>query len=159
MSTRAKPPGSQREPAVPQDDGFREFAESIVQHIDEVFFWRDPDSLKPYFVSHAYERIWGQSCLSAYADPSSWIESIHPEDRDRVIEEFERAATSSQAQIEYRIVRPDGDVRWIWARTFSVPTETGSSDATDRDRAGHHRTQASGKDAGVPGVHRRILGR
>ena len=39
MSTRAKPPGRPSEPTVPHDDGFREFAESIVQHIDEVFFW------------------------------------------------------------------------------------------------------------------------
>ena len=105
-----------------REDGFREFAESIVQHIDEVFFWRDPSSLKPYFVSHAYERIWGQSCLSVYADPSSWITSIHPEDLERVTSEFERAADANQAQIEYRILRPDGDVRWIWARTFSVPS-------------------------------------
>jgi two-component system, sensor histidine kinase and response regulator len=142
MSTRAKPPGSQGEPLVPHD-GFREFAESIVQHIDEVFFWRDPASLKPYFVSHAYERIWGQSCLSAYADPSSWIESIHPEDLERVTREFEHAATTTQAQIEYRIIRPDGDVRWIWARTFSVPTEAGSAmrligiaqDVTERKHA------------------------
>jgi PAS domain S-box-containing protein len=143
MSTRAKLPGSQWEPEVPHDDGFREFAESIVQHIDEVFFWRDPESLKPYFVSHAYERIWGQSCQSAYADPSSWIESIHPEDLERVTREFEGAATASQAQIEYRIIRPDGDVRWIWARTFSVPTGTGSAtrligiaqDVTERKQA------------------------
>ena len=77
------------------EDGFRDFAEGIVQHVDEVFFWRDPDSLTPYFVSHAYERIWGQSCQSAYAEPSSWIESIHPDDRERVIQEFERAATGS----------------------------------------------------------------
>jgi two-component system, sensor histidine kinase and response regulator len=142
MSTRAKPPGSQGEPLVPHD-GFREFAESIVQHIDEVFFWRDPASLKPYFVSHAYERIWGQSCLSAYSEPSSWTKSIHPEDLDRVTREFERAAAASQAQIEYRIIRPDGDVRWIWARTFSVPTEAGSAmrligiaqDVTERKHA------------------------
>ena len=67
-------------PTVRYDDGeFRDFAESIVQHIDEVFFWRDPDSLKPYFVSHAFERIWGRSCQSVYAEPSSWTESIHPE--------------------------------------------------------------------------------
>ena len=129
--------------AVPSDDGFREFAESIVQHIDEVFFWRDPSSLKPYFVSHAYERIWGQSCLSVYADPSSWITSIHPEDLERVTYEFERAASSNQAQIEYRILRPDGDIRWIWARTFLVPTETSAAsrligiaqDITERKQA------------------------
>ena len=138
MSTRSKLPRP-----VSHDDGFREFAESIVQHIDEVFFWRDPHSLKPYFVSHAYERIWGQTCLSAYADPSSWIESIHPEDLDRVTGEFERAATVSQAQVEYRIIRPDGDVRWIWARMFSVPAETGTAtrligiaqDVTERKQA------------------------
>jgi len=127
----------------PDDGGFRDFAESIVQHIDEVFFWRDPASLKPYFVSHAYERIWGQSCLSAYADPSSWTESIHPDDRDRVTAEFERAGTVSQAQVEYRILRPDGDVRWIWARTFLVKAETGTvtqligiaQDVTERKQA------------------------
>src|SRR5690349_11845407 len=124
MSIRAKSPmrGSPGEPLGPQDDGFREFAESIVQHIDEVFFWRDPESLRPYFVSHAYERIWGQSCLSVYAEPSSWDQSIHPEDLERVIREFKQAATASQAQIEYRIIRPDGEIRWIWSRTFSVPT-------------------------------------
>jgi len=128
---------------VPSDDGFREFAESIVQHIDEVFFWRDPSSLKPYFVSHAYERIWGQPCLSVYADPSSWITSIHPDDLERVTHESERAATASQAQIEYRILRPDGEVRWIWARTFSVPSETAATtrligiaqDITERKQA------------------------
>jgi len=115
-------------PTVRYDDGeFRDFAESIVQHIDEVFFWRDPESLKPYFVSHAFERIWGRSCDSVYAEPSSWTESIHPEDMDRVIEEFHRAATVSQAQVEYRIRRPDGEVRWIWARTFLVRPEAGTA--------------------------------
>jgi two-component system sensor histidine kinase/response regulator len=131
-------------PAVRQDDGdFRDFAESIVQHIDEIFFWRDPENLKPYFVSHAFERIWGRPCQSVYAEPSSWIESIHPEDRERVVEEFKRAATAEQAQVEYRIRRPDGEVRWIWARTFLVNTETGTAkrligiaqDVTDRKQA------------------------
>ena len=145
MSIRAKSPmrGSPGEPLGPQDDGFREFAESIVQHIDEVFFWRDPESLRPYFVSHAYERIWGQSCLSVYAEPSSWVQSIHPEDLERVIREFKQAATASQAQIEYRIIRPDGEIRWIWSRTFSVPTANGAAtrligiaqDITDRKQA------------------------
>ena len=129
--------------AAPSDDGFREFAESIVQRIDEVFFWRDPNSVTPYFVSHAYERIWGQSCLSVYANPSSWITSIHPEDLERVTREFEHAATASQAQVEYRILRPDGEVRWIWARTFLIPAEKAAAtrligiaqDITERKQA------------------------
>src|SRR6266700_2495547 len=94
----------------PREDGFRDFAESLIDNIDEVFFWRDSDSAKPYFVSHAYERIWGQSCESAYTDPSSWIESIHADDRDRVTQAFERASSIGQGQAEYRIIRPDGEV-------------------------------------------------
>ena len=122
------------------DDGFRDFAESLVQHVDEVFFWRDPDSIRPYFVSHAYERIWGRPCHTAYGDPSWWIESIHPDDRERVVAEFER---HGETQVEYRIVRQDGEVRWIWARTFPVYSDTGAvkrligiaQDCTERKQA------------------------
>jgi PAS domain S-box-containing protein len=143
MSTRANLSlhGNRTDPAVPDGAGFREFAESIVQHIDEVFFWSNPGSVKPYFVSHAYEEIWGRSCLSAYADPSSWIRSIHPEDLERVTREFQSASNARQAQVEYRIVRPDGEVRWIWARMFSVPAQTGTrligiaQDVTERKQA------------------------
>ena len=109
-----------------QEGGFRDFAESIVQHIDEVFFWCDADHLTPYYVSHAYEKIWRQPCESVYADPSSWLESIHSEDRDYVIGEFKRACTAGQLDLEYRIVRPGGDVRWIWARTFPIFTQAGA---------------------------------
>src|ERR1041384_186770 len=120
-----------QEPGVPapangnDHEGFRDFAESLVQHIDEVFFWRDPECLRPYYVSLAYERIWGQSCESAYADPSSWIESIHPDDRERVLREFANAG-SSLTQVEYRIIRPDGGMRWIWARMFPVQAGAGT---------------------------------
>ena len=128
--------------ALSTEGGFRDFAESLVQHIDEVFFWRDRQCLRPYYVSQAYERIWGQPCESAYADPSSWIESIHPDDRERVTREFERAG-ADPTQVEYRIVRPDGGLRWIWVRMFPVRTETGTQtrmigiaqDCTERKQA------------------------
>src|SRR5450631_3096599 len=58
-----------------EEEDFRVLAESIVQNIDEVIFWRDLDNVTPYFVSHAYESIWGMPCESVYANPSSWIES------------------------------------------------------------------------------------
>lgn len=126
-----------------QEEGFRDFAESIVRHIDEVFFWRDPDSINPYYVSNAYERIWGHPCESAYADPSSWTESIHPDDRDRVIRHFQLDGRLEHGEVEYRIVRPQGDVRWVWVRTFPFRDEEGTvrrvigiaQDYTGRKRA------------------------
>jgi PAS domain S-box-containing protein len=125
------------------DEGFRDFAESIVKTVDEVFFWRNPESLKPRFISQAYERIWGRTCDSAYAEPSSWVESIHPEDRAGVIQEFERAGAGGQTQVEYRILRPDGEIRWIWTRLFPIFSKTGTltrlvgiaQDCTERKQA------------------------
>ncbi|HSP66729.1 MAG TPA: response regulator [Bryobacteraceae bacterium] len=142
MRTEAQPEPSPAAQALSREGGFKDFAESLVQHIDEVFFWRDPDCLRPYYVSLAYERIWGQPCESAYGDPSSWIESIHPEDRERVTQEFARAG-ADPTQVEYRIVRPDGGLRWIWVRIFPVRDEAGAltrligiaQDCTERKQA------------------------
>jgi PAS domain S-box-containing protein len=103
------------------EEGFREFAESLVQNIDEVFFWRDGVTLTPYFVSHSFERIFDRPCSSAYLEPSSWIEAIHPDDREEAIQHFKRASASAETQVEYRIVRPNGEVRWLWVRTFPAP--------------------------------------
>ncbi len=130
------------------DDGFREFSESLVENIDEVFFWCNPDSIKPYFVSHAYERIWDRPCASAYAEPSSWLDAIHAEDRDRVIAAFERALVIGEVQLEYRITRRNGSIRWIFARTFPYRDASGAlqrvigiaQDCTDRILA--QKTQA-----------------
>ena len=142
MHTEARPRQSLASQISSSEGGFRDFAESLVQHIDEVFFWRDPGCLRPYYVSLAYERIWGQPCESAYSDPSTWIESIHPEDREQVTREFERAG-AEPTQVEYRIVRPDGGLRWIWVRIFPVRDETGAltrligiaQDCTERKKA------------------------
>jgi len=63
------------------------------------------------YISPAYEKIWGRSCRALYASPRDWVEAIHPEDRQRVLE----AAVAKQARgdydEEYRIVRPDGSTR------------------------------------------------
>jgi hypothetical protein len=39
-------------------------------------------------VSPAYERIWGRSAQSLYANPKDWVDAILPEDRERVLECF-----------------------------------------------------------------------
>jgi PAS domain S-box-containing protein len=69
-----------------------------------------------HYVSPAFEAIWGRSTASLYANPKVWIEAIHPDDRPGVEAAFERWVSSPGEQgfdVEYRIVRPDGGVRWI----------------------------------------------
>src|ERR1019366_6897728 len=57
---------------------FRQMAESI----REVFFLRNLDSSKIYYVSPAYEQIWGRTCESLYTNSASWTDAIHPDDLD-----------------------------------------------------------------------------
>jgi PAS domain S-box-containing protein len=100
---------------------FRELAETI----NEVFWITDPEKKQVLYVSPAYERIWGGTCENLYASPAAWFEAIHSEDRARV----QAAATTKQATGEYnetfRIVRPDGQVRWILDRAFPVRDPSG----------------------------------
>jgi PAS domain S-box-containing protein len=100
---------------------FRQLAE----HIKEVFWITDPAKEEMLYISPGYEEIWGRSCESLYASPKSWIETIHPEDRGRVLE----AATHKQAvgtyNEHYRILRPDGSLRWICDRAFPIRDSSG----------------------------------
>jgi PAS domain S-box-containing protein len=112
------------DPEVRNDgEALRDFTESILRHIDEVFFWSDPGSSRPLFISQSYERIWGYPCDSVYGKQCSWLDSIHPEDKERA----ERALMQpAGASVEYRIVRVDGETRWIWTRTFPTKSSHGA---------------------------------
>jgi PAS domain S-box-containing protein len=74
-----------------------------------------------HYVSRAFEEIWGRPIASLQANPQQWIEFILPEDRERVLAEFAALTRDKRAiDIEYRIVRPSGEVRWIRVRGFNV---------------------------------------
>jgi PAS domain S-box-containing protein len=102
------------------EERFRQLAENIY----EVFWISSVDHAQIIYVSPAYEQIWGRSCENLYEQPSSWLEAIHPEDRDRV-----EAALKRQIQgdydVEYRIVQPDNSIRWIRDRGFPVQDAQG----------------------------------
>ena len=78
------------------------------------------------YVSPAYEQVWGRPCQELYQHPQAFMESIHPEDRDRVKSEITRPESKAvPLSHEYRIIRPDGAVRWIHDRGFPVRDDQG----------------------------------
>src|SRR5689334_11152638 len=91
----------------------REQLQHLVDHIREVFFVATPEPVRVMYVSPAYEEIWGRSRAEVYQRPAAWIESILPEDRERAIEVFSQQQLGEPTRMEYRIVRPDGSMRWI----------------------------------------------
>jgi diguanylate cyclase (GGDEF)-like protein/PAS domain S-box-containing protein len=96
------------------EEHFRQLAESI----HEVFFVLTPEPLTVVYISPMYEEIWGRPRQELYDRAAAWIESVHPEDRERVTGVFMQCLTGSRTAMDYRIVRLDGAVRFIYARSF-----------------------------------------
>ncbi|GKS57002.1 hypothetical protein YTPLAS18_05290 [Nitrospira sp.] len=128
------------------EDALRESEErfrQLAEHIREVFWLTDPEKEQILYISPAYETIWGSSCGRLYASPCSWIDAIHPDDRERVSSAAQTKQVTGEYDEEYRIIRPDGTIRWIRDRAFPIRDESGvvyrlaglAEDVTDRHTA------------------------
>jgi len=94
--------------------------QQMARNIQEIFWMIDADTKQALFVNPAYETITGHSCESLRDSPSSYEELIHPEDRVHVLAKLDEATRSGQFNERFRIVRPQGDIRWVWVRGFPV---------------------------------------
>ncbi len=122
------------------EERFREMAE----HIREAFWLYDWEKRKVIYISPAYEVIWGRSIEDLYKRDDEWDESVHPDDLEYARDSFERIIqTGGGEQREYRIVHPDGSVRWVSDRGFAIKNKTGqvvriagiTEDITDRKQS------------------------
>ncbi|HEY9599220.1 MAG TPA: PAS domain S-box protein, partial [Cyanophyceae cyanobacterium] len=102
------------------EERFRQMAENI----REVFWMTDLDKKQMVYVSPAYEEIWGRSCESLYQNPESFVDSIHPDDRTRVMAAFEKQIRGEYDE-EYRVVQRSGQERWIRDRAFPIRNAQG----------------------------------
>lgn len=102
------------------EERFRQLAENI----KDVFWLLDWTEQKIIYASPAYETVWGRPISQLKDDPLDWIDAIHPDDRDRAQEAYFPAAVTSYNEV-YRIIRPDGSLRWIHHRGFPIEDESG----------------------------------
>ncbi len=103
------------------EERFRQLADKIT----EVFWMTNCESGDLLYVSPAYETIWGRTCASLYEAPHSWLTAIHLDDRARVEAALKEVARKGMYDEIYRIIRPDGGVRWIHDRGFPVANAEG----------------------------------
>ncbi len=98
----------------------------LTENITDVFWIRSPDMLTVHYVSPAFERIWGRPVASFLAHPERWADFTFPEDRERVLGVFAQLKSDAPSiEMEYRIVRPDGEIRWVRVRGFQVRDAAG----------------------------------
>ncbi|GGB41488.1 hypothetical protein GCM10011380_33700 [Sphingomonas metalli] len=123
---------------------FRTMAEAI----EDVFYVTDLDAGRLDYLSPAYESIWGRSAAALQSDLSGFVDTIFPDDREGIAAAKAAQARGEAVHSEYRIVRPDGEIRWILDRCFPVPHEgrrlsAGIASDITRRRAGQERLRAS----------------
>lgn len=116
----------------------------LAETIEDVFWMSTPGVTRMLYISPAYEKLWEKSVASLYQAPQSFLERIHPDDLSTlnvVMQQYH--ARGKSYQCEYRIVQPDGSVRWIFERGFPIYDDAGNvkymtgtcTDITERKRA------------------------
>lgn len=94
--------------------------QQVTESIEEAFWLFDHAEQRVVFVSPGYERLWGRTGDALYSDPTEYLAGIHPEDRPAALQAMERQARGEPTVLEYRVVTPDGILRWILDRSFPV---------------------------------------
>lgn len=139
----------------------------LVENIDSVFFITSADLSKPIYVSPAFERIWGLTSSGRQENPLTLISRVHPADRKCAVRSRELARLNwpAQSEVEYRILRPDGQIRWILERLFPILDGAGNvtravgfnADITARKEAETKVIQLSRVHAMLSGINSLII--
>lgn len=104
---------------------FRQIAESI----KEVFWLGSPDWNEVFYVSPAYEERWERNAQELYENPRQWIEAVHPDDRQQVIDDIPTNLDSIKSCVdfrEYRVQKQDGGIIWIKATAYPIHDNEGN---------------------------------
>ena len=96
----------------------------VVDTIDEWFWMTSNDGSIVYYVSPAYETIWGRPARELYENCRAWFDAVHEDDKPWVA--IKRPPGCGDCQpIEYRIRRGDGSIRWVRDTVFAPSDREG----------------------------------
>jgi PAS domain S-box-containing protein len=99
--------------------------QQMANNIREIYWMLDAETKHIIYVNPAYETITGRPLATLSDNPTSYQEAFHPEDRVRVLTRLEEATRTGEFDEEFRIVRPDHEIRWVSVRGVSVRDSAG----------------------------------
>jgi PAS domain S-box-containing protein len=127
---------------------------TLTESLNVLVYRAEPETLKATFVNKAVEELYGYTTDEWLSDPVLWENTIYPEDKDRVFQQFsEMKRMAKDSVMEYRIIHKDGTVRWVIDR-FSWEKDSAGrvialngimSDITERIEAGQQLKQSEEK--------------
>jgi PAS domain S-box-containing protein len=95
----------------------------MANNIQEIFWMMDAETQEVTYVNPAYAAITGHSVESLHQNPSSCRELVYAEDRIRVLSRLRDLARFGTFDEEFRFIRSDGEVRWVWAKGVPIPAD------------------------------------
>jgi diguanylate cyclase (GGDEF)-like protein/PAS domain S-box-containing protein len=116
--------------------------ESILNFLQEMVWSVSATTFELLYINPAAERIYGRPLSAFYENSNLWLEAVHPEDRLKLDRAYEIVLEKGDFELEYRILRLDGEVRWIYDRAQVIYDKQGvpiridgiTEDITDRKR-------------------------
>jgi PAS domain S-box-containing protein len=111
------------------------YIDSLVNNfhnLEEIYFSKDFVNNKIMAVSSSFEKIYGVPDTKLFENPDYWFERIHPDDISKIKKGFEKLFKGNFLTEEYRIIREDGKVRWLYSRTIPVLDNLGNLIRIDR---------------------------
>jgi PAS domain S-box-containing protein len=97
----------------------------FAKHSADVLWMMDAEAMRLVFLSSAFERVWGGPPSETLTDMALWTETIHRDDQAGALDALDRIRRGEVVVQEYRILRPDGAVRWVRNTGFPIPDEEG----------------------------------
>ncbi|HYE37852.1 EAL domain-containing protein [Methylocaldum sp.] len=113
---------------------------SILGSIDNIVWSLSPSTGETLYVNAAAEKVWGRPVADLIKNKDLWLQSVHPEDRERMRNTMGELLEKGALTTEYRIQRPDGEIRWLEDRVKVIYDKAGNplrldgvaSDITER---------------------------
>ncbi|ACK68347.1 diguanylate cyclase/phosphodiesterase with PAS/PAC sensor(s) [Rippkaea orientalis PCC 8801] len=117
--------------------------EGILNSLQDVIWSADPKTRQSLYLNPAIQLVYGRPMEDFFRDPHLWLCMVHPEDQELVSHHLKLLEDKGSTEVHYRIIRPDGETRWLHSRSRLVYDEQGkslridgiNSDITERKQA------------------------
>lgn len=125
---------------------------SILNSLQDAVWSMSVDPLALTYMNDAVERVYDRRAAEFFQNPHLWLDVVHPDDRSLVEQSHQLLFQYGYKELDYRIVRPDGEIRWIRDRAYAIRNEAGNivridgiaSDISDRKQAEQERDRLFG---------------
>src|SRR5215210_494594 len=99
---------------------------SLIERLPAVTYLDDLDTGETQYISPQIADLFGITPDEWKSSPDAWLRAVHPDDRERAGTAFTQAMEAGKGfHAEYRVLSPDGAVRWVVDRTEILPRVAG----------------------------------